>query len=47
MYLGLQSVSDAALLAVMRFIDPRAARARLLLALSVARQKTQDSYTNE
>ena len=32
MYLGLQSVVDAALLGVMRFIDPRAARARLLLA---------------
>ena len=31
-YLGLQSVADAALLGVMRFIDPRAARARLLLA---------------
>ena len=32
MYLGLQSVVDAALLVVMSFIDPRAARARLLLA---------------
>ena len=32
MYLGLQSVVDAALLVVMSFIDPRAARVRLLLA---------------
>ena len=32
MYLGLQSVVDAALLVVMSFIDPRGARVRLLLA---------------